>query len=111
MGDEPITIMRLNKKVLAWWNYGMRCFPLTESEKEMTDHEIRELIISYLARAKVRCTTCEKDLDIKDIAGYPLFAGVTCAACWEKHKAHLEDQRRRGAVCGMCRQPFDDCCC
>lgn len=96
----------------AYLGNGHTAFPLTDEEKKLSPVTmLKRMNKEYVAKGKYRCTDCSKDITEAEVAGRPLFAGICCADCWKKHQAHLEDQRRRGAVCSMCHRPYDDCAC
>jgi hypothetical protein len=60
---------------------------------------------------KFVCTSCGKMFTKDKIAGYPLFAGRVCPECWKKHLEYLEEERKNGHICRMCRRPYSDCAC
>jgi len=96
----------------TWTEGGSRAVHLTKEEKEMDVEEIAEMLNKeHNIDGLTRCTGCGIKMTQDQIAGYPLFAGVVCAPCNEKHKEHLNEERRRGHVCRMCGQPYGNCCC
>ena len=58
-----------------------------------------------------RCSGCGKEMKLEEVAGYPLFAGINCRECWERHCEETEEQRKTGKVCSMCGKPWNDCYC
>jgi len=50
------------------------------------------------------CVTCNKEVD--ELFG--LFVPHNCKECQQNL---LDEQRRSGNICGMCRQPRALCCC
>ena len=100
---------------VCWVNDGMQMWPLSEEElNRLRCGEIGQVManINMLSNAGiVRCTRCNKQMRKEEVAGYPLFAGVNCSECWEKHCEETEQQRRDGKVCGLCGKPWNDCYC
>jgi hypothetical protein len=97
---------------MTWSEGGSRSVKLTEAEKEMTPLEIAILIDKEHNIDEItRCTGCGARMKNDEIAGYPLFAGVNCKTCWDKHQQSLESQRKSGYVCPRCREPYNNCCC
>ena len=96
----------------TWTDGGNRSVRLTEDEKKLPPMEIALLINEeHNVQGLTRCTGCGVKMTHDQIAGYPLFAGVCCAPCMKKHNEHLNEERRKGHVCGMCHQPYGNCCC
>lgn len=95
-----------------WTHGGSHAFSLREEEKGMGLLEIFDLMQTVVGDdpPRYRCTRC--NLDFKgEPAGYPLFAGVNCLNCWEKHLAFQEEERKKGNVCRMCGKPYSACYC
>jgi hypothetical protein len=97
-------------KVNAWTRGGQQAFHFNDSEYGMSVIEMFHLMETKVDDNHYRCTGCNGDFEGKP-SGYPLFAGVTCSECWLKHKEHMEEQRKAGHVCSMCRKPYGECCC
>jgi len=96
----------------TWTEGGSRAVKLTEEEQKLSPLEIAQLLDKeHNVDGLTRCTGCGVKMTKDQIAGYPLFAGVVCAPCNEKHLASLDAQRKSGQVCRMCRQPYGACCC
>lgn len=92
----------------AYVNEGGTVWPLTESEKSLPLVERLSLIKSEWRNGEnYRCTTCKTKLAKRDVAGWPLFAGVACLDCWNKHLEYAKTERR----CTLCNQPMSFCCC
>jgi len=102
-GDKPESM---------WTHGGSRAFQLREEEEGMGLLEIFDLMQTVVGDdpPRFRCSGCVMDY-MGEPAGYPLFAGVNCKGCWEKHQEHLNQQRKTGQVCRMCGQPWGNCCC
>jgi len=96
----------------AWIEGGSRAVRLTETEKKLDVLEIARLVDQeHNVDGLTRCTGCGVAMTKDQIAGYPLFAGVTCAPCWKKHQEDLETERKNGHVCRMCGKPYSACYC
>lgn len=96
----------------AWVGGGSRGTSLTAEEKKLTPIEIATLLnLEYNVCKLSRCTGCGAKMTKDQIAGYPLFAGVNCVTCWDKHQTKLDNERKGGHVCGRCREPYGNCCC
>ena len=94
----------------AWTDSGRTAFTLHDDEKLLSVIELFDLMDRQCDDDNYRCSSCGKDFTGQP-SGYPLFAGVSCPDCWIKHQEHLKEQKRKGQVCTMCRQPYDACCC
>lgn len=102
------------KEMCAWTDGGRRGWPLSDAEKQVANTSPVYLIDAIIVKRMAgitKCTQCEKEIEEKDVAGRPLFCGVACKPCWAKHLEHLEEQKRKGQVCRMCRKPWGACCC
>jgi len=100
------------KDCSTWIQGGSRSVKLTEEEKKLSPIEIARLINEeHNVQGLTRCTGCGTKMTKDQIAGYPLFSGVCCAPCMKKHGEHLQEQKLRGHVCGMCGKPYDACYC
>ena len=109
---DSCLVMTMGNSISAYIGNGHTAFYLSEDEEKYLPENILTLMKSYKDKGWLRCTSCGMVLKgEEEIGGRPLFAGVNCHACWKKHQEHLEDQRKRGAVCSMCREPYDNCCC
>lgn len=110
---NDITIYKSDgEPTLAYANDGQLIIPLSDEEKKLDPAELlTKLDTEYNQYDKIRCTGCGKLCTHEEIKGYPLFVGAACEPCWQRHLAHLEDQRRKGHVCRMCGKPYDNCCC
>lgn len=101
--------------VKCWWYNGGRSYPLTageEKEASKNPEAFLEMLEEKITKqGLVRCTGCGVEIKESEIAGRPLFAGVDCKACWAKHLTHIENERKSGQVCRMCRKPYSLCCC
>jgi hypothetical protein len=100
--------------VAVWYEGGSRSYPLDDKEynKALFDPlSFLTKLSKEVAKGYRWCTKCGKKMTKEEVAGYPLFAGVACSKCWEAHKEHLTDQKKKGHVCSMCNQPYDNCCC
>ena len=99
----------------VWWREdltsGTKALPLMEEEKKGRPEIILKKLAVMVESGTVRCTSCREDLQKENIAGFPLFAGVTCHGCWKKHLERVEEQRKTGNVCRICGQPRLLCCC
>lgn len=98
----------------AWTDGGRHGYKLTDEEKASMAADPEALLdkmITMRAANRYRCTGCGADLDKSEVACFPLFAGVACAACGKKHGERIEHERKTGRVCTMCRQPYSLCCC
>lgn len=96
----------------TWVEGGRQSVNLTEQEKKLSPIEIAILInTEYNVNGIIRCTGCNAKITNNQVAGYPLFSGVNCAPCWEKHNEHLKNQSARGHVCRRCKNPYDACYC
>lgn len=96
----------------AWVNGGCPAWFIREGEKTLPPEELFELIKNKWQNGEVyRCTTCGAEMLKKDVAGWPLFAGVACETHWKEHQRLLANERAKGAVCSMCGQPYSNCCC
>lgn len=96
----------------VWTDGGRRSVKLTGNEKSLPVEVIARLLDQeHNIQGLTRCTGCGTKMTQDQIAGYPLFAGVVCAPCNQKHLEHLEGQRKSGHVCRMCGKPYDACCC
>lgn len=98
----------------AWWDNGGRTYLLDEQEKKLAldDPEaLLDKIINMRAEGLVKCSGCGIVMSEKDVAGFPLFAGITCKACWEEHQEAIKEQRKKGHVCRMCGKEWLRCCC
>lgn len=93
----------------SMWVRGGHAFRLNDDEKELNVLEIFNLMETVYDDG-FRCTGCNQDFKGKP-AGYPLFAGISCDACWKKHLEGLEEQRRTGNVCLLCGKPRGACYC
>lgn len=94
----------------AWVNG--RSWFLTPEEQQLSASKLIEKIESDNKGGKVwRCSDCGSQLAEEEIAGFPLFCGVNCAACWEKHLAKCAEEVRLGHVCRFCRKAYSQCCC
>lgn len=102
-------------RVDAAWFYGHRSIPKERvealSEKGLTIEQMLDHFIEMEEKKIFFCTSCNLPLHESEVAGYPLFAGVNCASCWGKHLLNAEAERKRGAVCRLCGQPYSFCCC
>lgn len=97
---------------MAWFDDGARSWPIYEDERANIPVDEYAKMIALKRENKIfRCTSCKLEFPDSAIGGRPLFAGIVCKPCWEKHLAHLEDQRKKGHVCRFCGQPYDNCCC
>jgi hypothetical protein len=99
---------------VSCWTNDKATFKLSEAEKIraiVDPAEIFNMILRYENLRIFRCTGCGGNFPIELIAGRPLFAGKCCPDCWAKHLEFLEDERKKGHVCSMCRQPYGNCCC
>lgn len=96
----------------AWTDRGRRAFKMSSEEWDAPYEEILDRLIAIRENGFLRCNSgdCRVELP-EDQMKFPLFAGVACPSCWEKHKAKLAQQRKDGKVCRMCRQPWGNCCC
>lgn len=116
--DVKLHLMKNGVK-LSYYTYSKNAyfsnstaFPLTEEESEMPDIDLLDYLYeNYKSKGTIRCTDCYVDLKLKNVAGRPLFAGVNCDECWEKHNSHLQHQRHIGHVCSLCGDAWDACCC
>lgn len=100
--------------VAVWYEGGIRSYPINEKEYDKALFEPLSFLTKLskeVAKGHRWCTNCEKKMIKEEVAGYPLFAGVACPACWKKHLEHLEDEKKKGHVCRMCGQPYGNCCC
>ncbi len=99
----------------CWVECGHQVWKLCESEVERLRRGKIEEVMGEIARkwkAGVRrCSGCGKEMKLEEVAGYPLFAGINCRECWERHCEETEEQRRTGKVCSMCGKPWNDCYC
>jgi len=93
-----------------WTHGGTHAFRLRDEEKSMDLLEVFDLMSMVAYDGHYRCSTCNQDFE-GEPAGYPLFAGINCETCWQKHLGHLQKQRKEGKVCRMCGQPYGACCC
>lgn len=109
-----IRVYRPHFDVLAYTDGGSIVFKLDEEMR------LSAIIDPVFTLKRIRgidqdgkfvCTSCGKMFTKDKIAGYPLFAGRVCPECWQKHLEHLEDERKKGHVCRMCRRPYSDCAC
>jgi predicted CXXCH cytochrome family protein len=94
----------------AWTHGGNRSFVLHDGERSQSVIEILDLMDRKVDDVNYRCSRCGNDFTGKP-SGYPLFAGVSCFDCWTHHKNILDEQRKKGQVCRMCRQPYGACSC
>jgi len=98
-------------KVDAGWMNSSSIPNVYEKTKDMSI----EGALNYFARMIISeqyfCTGCGTIIFKSEIAGRPLFAGVNCKHCWEKHLEHAQQERKSGHVCRMCNQPYSFCCC
>jgi len=94
----------------VWIENGHTAFKLRNNEKDLTLIELLDTMETLVAENKFRCSNCGQDFS-KPPAGRPLFAGINCEECWEKHKQHLNNQREKGHICRLCGQPYGACCC
>ena len=100
-------------EVSAWINDGAS-FPIDEDERVMfivDPKEYFQMIQRFEDQGLFRCTTCHKDLPLKELGGRPLFAGKVCKPCWAKHLEFLECEKKAGHTCSRCRQPYGNCSC
>jgi len=95
----------------AWSDCGRRVFWVHKEEREMQPAQFLDMMIALRAAKRFRCSRCGIEIAESEVGGYPLFAGVNCPECWQKHQAEVEKERRTGAVCSMCGQPYLLCCC
>jgi len=96
----------------TWIEGGSRSTYLSKAEKNLSVNAIAYLLNEeYNVNKIIRCTGCGMKMNINDVASYPLFAGVACKECTVKHKQKLDNERKMGHVCGMCGQPYGNCCC
>lgn len=84
-----------------------RTFHLRGDEKKRTMRDILALISADQKMGTRRCTSCGCDCTKDEVGGYPLFAGINCKACWEKHLEKAKTERR----CTLCGQPMSFCSC
>jgi hypothetical protein len=108
--DGAVVWMQNQQLVNAWLEDGRQAVPIKPHEVRMSPHDFISIITAERDAGKYRCTGCS-ELHDGPPAGRPLFAGITCAACWEQHKQYLAQQRREGKVCGRCGSPLGACCC
>lgn len=100
--------------ISVWTHKGNRAVPLREGEEKMAmfyPFEFLKSISIEVEHGNTWCTGCGKLIKEKDVAGFPLFAGVSCKSCWVEHLEALNDQKKRGDVCRMCGEPRGNCCC
>ena len=100
--------------VNIWTDGGTRSYPFNDDEEIGAFRNPFGLLTDIAINVKAGftwCTRCGKKLKRDEVAGYPLFAGVACTECWKLHLEHLEDQKKKGHVCSMCHEPYDNCCC
>ncbi len=100
------------KNTAAWVDGGSRCWNLTPEEEKMPTAELYNKIKTIWQNGQIyRCTGCNVEIQKEEVAGWPLFAGCACQPCWIKHLASLEEERKKGHVCGMCGKPYGACYC
>lgn len=96
----------------AWVCDGSTGWFIKPEERQMDPVKFLEQIESeYQDHKFLRCIKCGKLMPVKEVAGYPLFAGVACSNCWEIHQTALQKQKESGHVCRFCHRPYNDCCC
>jgi len=114
MGPQRVILDEPMYSISAYTDHGHTSFPLTKDEKLeaiASPKAVLLLIDMYDRNGWFRCTTCGEKFNEEDVAGYPLFSGKVCKHCWKLHLEYLEDERKKGHVCSMCRQPYGNCCC
>lgn len=104
---EGISVTGENGKIDYAYNAHGSAFPLTVEEKKLNLDQVIDLIKKTKDDGNTRCTTCLATIKESDVAGYPLFAGVNCATCWEKHLERAKTERK----CSLCGKPISFCCC
>ena len=52
------------------------------------------------------CKDCGNEVNAGELVG--LFVPHKCTPCLEKTR---DEQRKKGHVCGICKQCYCDCCC
>jgi hypothetical protein len=95
----------------AYIRNGGTVFYLREKEHLLTLDTLAENIQRELDLGILRCTSCGIDMSKDTVGGYPLFAGMVCVPCWNKHLEHAETEKKTGHVCRMCNKPYSFCCC
>jgi hypothetical protein len=114
--------IRLNNptfSIRAYTSGGSTVFPIRHVKKniylESSIYNNPEVLLEYMWNIektdRFMCTSCEMVFPKDKIAGYPLFAGRVCKKCWDEHLDALEEERKKGHVCGNCGRPYGDCCC
>lgn len=95
---------------VAWLKEGSQGVPIHHDEQKMDPEVFLDKILKEQADGYYRCTTCKKTFK-GEPAGYPLFAGICCVDCMQKHREMLEKERKTGRVCSFCHEPYGNCCC
>ena len=109
--QDGVVIIFYNDKPSVWYESGLRSFYLTKNERE--NFSVSETInkIKDMRRNNLhRCSSCGEYFS-EELANFPLFAGVNCPDCWEKHLERIEKDKQTGNVCSKCRKPRSICCC
>lgn len=94
----------------AWLEGGSQSVPVHFGEKIMPPEAFLDMILHERDSGKFRCSSCADTFYLPP-AGRPLFAGINCPKCWEKHLEYVEKERKSGRVCSLCHQPYSNCCC
>jgi hypothetical protein len=98
----------------AWTDNGSHAYKLTPEEKILIvkdPEKILDQMIELRSKDRFRCSDCGIEMAKSEVAAYPLFAGVICAKCNIEYGKQIENERKSGHVCRMCRQPYSLCCC
>lgn len=105
----------LPKFIYSCWSDGGRTsWKIDEIDAAMIESNVEKFldyVRSTLDSGVFKCSSCGGLFPKEQIAGYPLFTGINCPTCYEKHLAKLDEQRREGHVCRMCGQPYGNCSC
>ena len=94
----------------AWLLNGLQVVPVFKEEEILDPEMFATKILSEKESGKYRCSDCKGIFD-GEPAGRPLFAGINCPACWERHSKKIEQERKSGNVCRRCGEPRSLCCC
>jgi DNA-directed RNA polymerase subunit RPC12/RpoP len=92
----------------AWLRDGTQVVPIREEEKFLSPEVFLDLIIAARDAGKYRCSDCGGTFEGKP-AGYPLFAGINCIGCWEKHQAKVEKEREHPGISVGCAANHEAC--
>jgi len=98
-------------RIGSGWDKKGRAFKFTEEEKEgLSILSAFETIKIETREGHYRCSSCSRPMK-GEPAGFPLFCGVNCPECWEKHQEVVEEQGKEGRICSRCNEPYLLCCC